>query len=234
MDDDLERWPVDGRLLLDGFVYDELAPMAEHKATSRLQWIRGQLNPNDTFTPRPYEQLIKVLRVMGHDRDARDVAIAKQDDLRKSGTLSLRAWLWNFVMGKLVGHGYLPWQALYFALLAILFGWAVFATAIHHDAMRPSKERITMSAKYQIGLNNGVIWTPPDYPEFNAFVYSADVFLPIVDFHQESYWLPVPINESWLWGRWYEMFLWLYIALGWIITTLGVLGLTSIVKKDKD
>ncbi len=234
LDDNLARWPMDGRLILDGFVYGELSPVAEHKAGLRLAWIRGQFNPNDTFTPRPYEQLIKVLRAMGHDRDAREVAVGKQEDLRNSNTLSWRAWSWNWLLGKLVGHGYRPWRALGWAGGFILLGTVLFGWADSQQVMRPSKERITMSDNYRIGLNqdHAIIWWPPDYPEFNAFVYSADVFLPIVDLHQEAYWLPTRVDGNAVWSRRYEIFLWFFIAAGWVITTIGVVGLTGIVKKD--
>lgn len=86
-----------------------------------------------------------------------------------------------------------------------------------------------------------------DYPKFHALMYSVDVFVPIIDFHQESYWLPnanikddleIPLNYSNIIHyknacigsllRWY---LWFHIAMGWILTTLGLAGFTGLVRR---
>ena len=53
--------------------------------------------------------------------------------------------------------------------------------------------------------------------------------LPIVDLHQEKYWLPDARKDyGWL----YQAYLWLHIIFGWILTTVLVAGLTGLVKKD--
>ena len=89
MEDDEKSWPNAGKLLLDGFVYTRLAgdntpwrardwrdDGGEHKG--RLYWL--SLQPD--FHPQPYEQLAKVLRDMGHEREAREVEIARREKLR--------------------------------------------------------------------------------------------------------------------------------------------------------
>ena len=70
---------------------------------------------------------------------------------------------------------------------------------------------------------------PKHYPDFNALIYSIDVFIPIVDLGQESYWLPRYSKEH---GWIYVFCMWFHIAFGWILTTLGVVGMTGIVKKE--
>ena len=60
-------------------------------------------------------------------------------------------------------------------------------------------------------------------------MYSVDAFVPIIDLHQEKYWLPdVRKGYGWL----YRAYLWLHISFGWILTTVLVVGLTGLVKKD--
>lgn len=51
--------------------------------------------------------------------------------------------------------------------------------------MVPTKELVYISANHDIKCLKEV-----PYPEFNSFFYSLDTFLPIVDLHQESYWIP--------------------------------------------
>ncbi|MBZ0325221.1 MAG: hypothetical protein K8F57_03405, partial [Alphaproteobacteria bacterium] len=70
---------------------------------------------------------------------------------------------------------------------------------------------------------------PSDYPVLDPMIYSLDVLLPIVDLHQESYWLPSVNKPYGALARWY---MWLHIAVGWIFTTLAVAGFTGLVKKD--
>ena len=90
--------------------------------------------------------------------------------------------------------------------------------------MRPAKERVFMSPDY---IDKGEL--PKHYPKFNALMYSIDMFIPIVDLRQESYWLPRYSKEH---GWIYVIYMWIHIAFGWILTTLGVVGLTGIVKKE--
>ncbi len=60
-------------------------------------------------------------------------------------------------------------------------------------------------------------------PAFNNIVYSLDSFVPLIDFHQAKYRLPV--------GLPLRVYLWAHIAFGWILTTLLVVGLTGLVQK---
>ena len=95
----------------------------------------------------------------------------------------------------------------------------------------------------------------PNYPKFNAFMYSMDTFVPIINFHQQDYWLPnanqgrdtiIPIvslefqtdnplpklnisqakTGSLL--RWY---LWFHIVMGWFLNSLWVAGFTGLVRR---
>jgi len=80
-----------------------------------------------------------------------------------------------------------------------------------------------------------------NYPEFQALVYSVDVFLPVVGLHQASHWMPdatkdfklafsekmsTPVSGKALW--WY---VWLETAAGWVLTTLFVVCLTGLVRR---
>ena len=79
------------------------------------------------------------------------------------------------------------------------------------------------------------------HPEFNAFVYSLDVFLPVIDLHQGSCWLPdstkdfrLPISEKVsipISGKVLCYYVWIEIGLGWVLTTLFVVSLTGLVRR---
>ena len=77
------------------------------------------------------------------------------------------------------------------------------------------------------------------YPVFNSFVYSLEVFVPLVKLGLDDFWQPVASRyvKIKLFGRsliitgsvvrWYW---WGHIIAGWVLTTLWVAGLTGLAK----
>ncbi len=218
--DDEGSWPGPGNLVLDGFVYGAIAGSAPRTAAERLRWL--QLQPNEPVVRRqPYEQLVRVLRQMGYEQDASEIAIAKQEAIRKSDE---SGWLRSFWMGFLgitIGYGHKPWRALLFMAFFMVFGAVVFDDAHRHKIMVPSQVQVSDPTPYQMCAKS--------YPCLQPFVYSVDTFLPIVDLHQEKYWRP---DENTIDGRLHRVYLWLHIMFGWLLSTVLVAGLTGLVKKD--
>jgi len=77
------------------------------------------------------------------------------------------------------------------------------------------------------------------YPRFNAAIYSADVFFPFVDLHQETEWRPAtervrPDQTDFdvSFGVIAKVYTWLHIALGWFLSGIGVATVTDLVKRD--
>lgn len=247
--DDKLGWP-EGKTWLDGFEYKRFS--VNTTAETRIAWLRRMPDRGEdgapVFLPQPYEQVIKVFKESGHEHEARKVAIAKQDayaaHLKRVQTHGKRNTLLRRVLMQLfkitAGYGYKPWRALLWASWFILvMGWGVFGGAAYSGHMRPAKERVYMSACFTdvnaegckaweagplIGESRYTMALPPDYPAFSALSYSLDVFVPIVDLHQESYWLP---NE----GQ-YRIYMWLHIVAGWVLTTIAVTGFAGVLKKD--
>ncbi|MFQ5508535.1 MAG: hypothetical protein ACE5FN_04265 [Leptospirillia bacterium] len=230
-------WPKQGSLVLDGFTYGAIAGNAPTDAKRRLDWLRCQ--PAGKFLPQPYVQLAKVLKQMGHDDEARKVLIAKEDARLSQGDLKLpapffsRKWwqrLWHMTKGKTIAYGHQPFRALGLALLVILLGQSVFMDGDKNDRFVPASPPVL--------LKNGGI-PPAGYPAFQSLVYSVDTFFPIVDLHQEKYWLPEKAHGcfvdqggtpcSWF----YRGYLWFHIAAGWVLTTLFVAGLSGLVRKEE-
>ena len=209
--DDEKSWPEMGTLYIDGFEYGGLPGVTTPKsATERLKWLR--LQPTKPFRPRPYEQLAKVFREMGHDSDARKVLMAKQEDLRKHGKLSRKAKAWNWFLGQTIGHGYETWRAVIVLIVFLMLGWGVFNCAYGKELIACSKECSTGNT-------------------FNPFMYSLDVLLPVINFHQKDYYSP---NASTLAGEIVRWYFWIHIAVGWVFTTLAVASLTGLVRKGKE
>jgi hypothetical protein len=88
---DATSWEQSGALVLDGFRYDRILGIAwadkdgrivkdSIDVNSLINWLKKQRSQdwNEDFRPQPWEQLVKVLREMGHDDAARAVAIEKQ------------------------------------------------------------------------------------------------------------------------------------------------------------
>ena len=236
--DDAASWPSHGQLHLSGFIYESLGPASPFRAQERLEWL-SRRQDRGTFDPQPYEQLAKVLKAQGHGSDARAVLIAKErDDLRskRAGAKSIGDWFgtgWLMLMDRLARFGYEPWRVLPYAALFWAVGWVVFNDAERHHAMVPAKERVYMDPKYQTG------GLPPEYPRFNAAIYSADVFFPFVDLHQETEWRPAtervrPDQTDFdvSFGVIAKVYTWLHIALGWFLSGIGVATVTDLVKRD--
>jgi hypothetical protein len=60
-------------------------------------------------------------------------------------------------------------------------------------------------------------------PAFQPVAYTLDVLLPIVDLGQQKAWTPQGSALYWMWAL---------IAIGWILTTAVVAGLTRVLKRD--
>jgi hypothetical protein len=239
LSDDLESWPAKGRLLIDGFTYevfDPLAPMMQGESASsqprtskrtrkemlkrRIDWVKLQ----DVYRPQPYEQVAQVFRRMGFEEEARRCQIAKRDDLRESGQLGLLGRCGNWILSVTIGHGYRPRRSLVVAALFVAVGAGIFEYSFLQRAMSPVKLTATPTNKQQSLTQR----CPAAYPCFNPVIYSLDVFLPIIDLHQQSHWMPVQAET---WGI-FQSYYWLHIFAGWTVTTLAVAGFTGLVKKE--
>lgn len=227
LNDDLDSWPKAGRSWLDGFVYNTIAAPAPTRARERLDWLSRQ--PTDRFWPQPYEQLVLVLRRMGHERDATKIAIAKQKALRKSGELGPGSFTWNLILGAAVGYGYRPGLAILWMLLFIAIGTGLFGEAQQMGVITPANEVAyqTMTGNRLEGVSKAI-----RQPDFQPLLYSLDVLLPFVDLHQKSsWWLHQRKPRDWVYIG-CEFYFLVHLILGWLLTGLLVAGLTGIIKKD--
>jgi hypothetical protein len=130
---------------------------------------------------------------------------------RKRGGLTRLGWFWSYALKWTIGHGYRPHRAFGLALAFVIAGALFFSWGIAKGYMVEAKDQ-------------GKVPTT-----FNAVMYSLDTFLPIVNLRQKDYWVAKGGTGCAEWLRYYY---WLHISAGWVLTTLGIAGLTGLVKKD--
>ncbi len=231
--DDAESWPVPGNLNVDGFMYGSIVN-GPTDAAARLRWLA--LQPPG-YKPQPYQQLAKVLAADGNDGGATDVLIAQREAQRELGSLSRIERVWNMVLQVTIGYGYRPLRALWWIFAFVMVGAALFGAGYRMKIVTP-----TEAEAYRSFTETGT--APPHYPPFNAFVYSLENFLPVVELHQGEYWRPNPrhstrgkvhagaghFNAGVIPARLLRWYLWLHILAGWTLTPLLFAGLSGLIR----
>ena len=229
--DDQRSWPKSGKLFLHGLAYQEIHDDAPTDPETRVKWLR--LQPKDHFRPKPYEQLAEVLRKGGHGRYAKRILIAKEEEKAQLTEMSIFETCWHHLYGWALGYGYTLWRAFWLGVTVVAVGWVSYGIGDKVDLITPSKvgPHDPQGNAENRELSEG-------YPRFNFWVYSVDVFVPLIDLHQESHWLP----KATLWkqlgelggpklilGWWLRCWFWFQIIAGWMLTTLLIMGLTQLV-----
>ena len=244
--DDARCWQAGGHIL-DGLHYDRIIGPTD--ATSRIAWLQKQHPAHLTsdFKPQPWEQLIKVLREMGHPYEAGQVAIAKQKQMRTAGLIQGRvqnAIHWLSVTIADYSYRLGPMRTAYLVIGAWLFCAVCFEFGRYYGYFGPSNPLIHASAVFE---NCGVagegkpFWTsagcplPPEYTTMSPLAYSLDLLLPLVNLQQDLDWAPIVINgngESLLGGYLLRALMWLEIVYGWLGSLILVAVIGRLVDKD--
>jgi hypothetical protein len=239
-----------GLHFLDGFQYNQIVGPTE--AEARINWLKNQL-PNhlaNDFRPQPWEQLVKVLREMGHPYEAAEIAMAKQRALRAAGKINgiMRKPL-HWLFGKIAGYGHRPiwtvqWMAVVWLLAAFFFhvgasyGYLGPTTPLLNSPAL-SKE-IDKKCGHRFETPAKQIWTkcaamPPEYTTFQPLIYSLDLILPLVDLQQERDWAPIvedPPGNNLPYGVFLRWLMWFEILFGWMASLVLVAVLGRLVEKD--
>lgn len=150
----------------------------------------------DGYVPFAYEQLTAAYRHIGDDAGARRVQLAKQR--RQRETLPVHGRLWGYVQDLTVGYGFRPLRAAGWLGGLLLLGSLVF------------------SGHPPYPLN------AQEAPQFNAFAYTLDLLLPIIDFGQERAYDPRG-GHQWI--------AYALILAGWILATTFVAGVNRAVSR---
>ncbi|MBW4593844.1 MAG: hypothetical protein KME46_13250 [Brasilonema angustatum HA4187-MV1] len=231
--DEENSWPGEDSLHLNGFTYNTISDSSPPDSKQRLKWLR--LQPKEEFALQPYEHLAGVLRNNGDEDAAIKILIGKQHDRLDYGDLKGWKLFWNRFLGKTIAYGYRPERALWYSLAVVFLGTLLFWRGYEAGLISP----VSNFAPFDESKPNSQV--SENYPVFNPLLYSVDVFLPVVDFHQESHWLPnskkrsdkiLPFpfkTRSDIILHWY---FWLHILLGWVFTSLWIAGFTGLIRSQ--
>jgi hypothetical protein len=100
-----------------------------------------------------------------------------------SRVISFGEWTFELLSRYTVHYGYAPLQASVWIVLFVVFGSYLFGYAYKQHVLMPT-EKVAYTEfveHYE---------TPAYYQEFHPLVYSFEAFFPLVDLHQEEFWLP--------------------------------------------
>ncbi len=268
--DSPEAWPKDKHsnglpnvIHLDGFTYERFGGAAPVDARVRKIWLKRQppAHLGRDFKPQPFEQVIKVLRDMGHPEEAQRLAIERHGFLVRRRLArwgqgpramidALAALLWAVTGGLLIGHGYRPLRVLFIMAFAGVACGFYFKTAADQGVFAPRDSQVFLSGEFKgCRPEAGGNWTKcaaiagqkfAEYPQFDPWVYSFNVLLPVVDLQQEKSWVPMQKEVSFaLAGRAFTVPAWGTNALvlaelvfGWVASLLAVAAFSGLVKTE--
>lgn len=166
----------------------------ELDARTRLGWLARD---GDGYRPQSYEQLALLYRQLGHTERARTVLLAKQRRQNAAGPPHRRAW--GLLQDAVVGYGYRPVRAAVWLLSLLAIGTIAFI-------QYPPR-----------ALDAAVA------PRFNAFAYTLDLLLPVVDLGQQSAYSPA---DGWQWLG-YGL-----ILAGLVLATTVATGFARLLRRD--
>lgn len=241
--DDMLSWPEKGNLSLDGFTYNRFSE-GPRDANSRLDWLSRQ----EKFTPQPYRQLANVLHETGDERGSHEALFEMERLRREQGNPKRYERVWSWLLRWTIGYGHKTWRALICLLGLAAIGFVLSGLGYLSGAMAPSQKDV-----FEVFNETGA--TPAYYPRFNAAAFSLEHSFPFIDLGERNHWAPAPGGSrrapvlawpafQWLRDfhvggirpfrlnapRFLRVWLWFQIAVGWILATLFVAGLTGVVK----
>jgi hypothetical protein len=121
-------WP--NKIELEGFSFSRLggfgARGTDNMGSRKVEWLKQWLDRDESYSPQPYEQLATVLQNAGYKDKANDILFAgKQREFKETELLSLSKF-WLFLQLIFVGYGYRISFALWWVIVLIFIGAAVF------------------------------------------------------------------------------------------------------------
>jgi hypothetical protein len=211
LDDDPASWTA-GRYDVRGLSYESLhVDHAGWSVERRIGWLNGQRGEHSS---RPYEALSGWLLAAGRRDDAWDVLRASASRRRATGRVAWLKQAARWTSGRLVGYGYQPERAFVVLLGLIVACGVIFG--LRTDAFVARDPSATIAKGCVAGRSC-----------FQPFVYSLDVGLPIVDLGATDVWTVDERRAPAV--RWSVL---AETALGWLLTTAAVAGITRRVVKS--
>ena len=176
---------------------------------------------------------------MGHEDEARDIAIFKQRLLTRRtvtrcqfvGVVAVWTWLWRTLFDLFVRYGHHPERGLVIALvIAMVTGWFYQqaeqnGVMVHHQTQE-----------------QGALKTQEPRAKFYPYIYSFDVMLPVVKLGEAAAWkpsrrgftlrLPLGLAEVRVCDNCTQYVVWLETVFGWLAGGILLAVVSGLIKKD--
>ncbi len=238
-----KRWDIQ-HLVLDGTVYEHLEHPngtvngdGEPNWRARMRWLmsQGRSQLRQCFNPQPWQQLAQTFARMGYEEDARQIAIQRRI-LQRAAEPNLFMRLVSFLLQIFANYGFSPWRTVLWSIGVVVLCGAIYAglgqcafdcpiafgagTDLRQIA---SGEFIGVAGDVLAEANNdgGV----GQYPAFNPWFYSLDLFIPILDLGSDAYWRPISLAG-------YVLSV-IEQILGAFLVALAVTGFTGLLTRDE-
>ncbi|MHA6802736.1 hypothetical protein [Salinifilum ghardaiensis] len=117
------------------------------------EWLGLLARHTPSYAAQPYQQLAAVHREAGHEREARQILIAQQRDLRRRGNPGHRGQrLLHAASGLFIGYGHRPWRALGFLAGVCALAVGMLCTAhVLGLAVRPGPGNVPCAPAETLG-----------------------------------------------------------------------------------
>ncbi|MER6786962.1 hypothetical protein ABT330_20485 [Streptomyces sp. NPDC000658] len=169
-----------------------------------------------TYSSQIYRQLASVYAAEGDEGAAKSVLIAGRESRRRSRKKPRRYKRYTELPLKwFVNYGYSPFRVLIWLGFFELIGGVIFIALSDDMTLAPLYKGSSVSAEGSSMSS----W----HPEFQPWIYTADLLLPVVDLQQNRFWIPTHAAE-WLSAA--------FIIIGWTLATALVVGLGSVFRSD--
>ncbi|TKK87772.1 hypothetical protein FDA94_16480 [Herbidospora galbida] len=189
--DGAASWPSTAPINLSGFHYERLD--SDLPVEDRLNLLR---RATPVYAAGPYEKLAACLELAGQDADARVVRHASIRRSYQAKNPVIR--LWGNLQDLVVGYGYAPGRALAISVL-LLLGAGLWFTVGVTGCLPASPGLCPVKAD--------------EHPTWDAWLYSLDLLIPLVDLGHEKAWDPLGVSKL------------VALALtmsGWVLTTVVI------------
>jgi hypothetical protein len=234
--DDIDTgWPAAGFLDLDGTTYERIRHVGGGEVSARrIGWLRRQfperLPDARSFRPQPYEQLSRVLRQHGQTREANAIAVEKIRMRLKARVDRPWARVFPTLLMLISHHGYSSSRAVISFLIFVLFGTAIYATALFgfQQPFLPI-ENPPEPVDYQFAFGLLQFATDRGCPGLQVFQYALDAALPVIDLAQDQYCRFSPQGSA---SSFWLLLHSVYVITGAALSAVVVLTLTGVLRDD--
>ncbi|WP_431903538.1 oxidoreductase [Amycolatopsis thermoflava] len=221
LDDNQAFWAAEGGIELEDFRYDVLKRPIDMKddaaVRDRIERLRTAMKG---YRPGPYDQLAAMLRNSGNEEHASTVLFKKQQYRYEALAQGYRVLgpgvrLWSWLQRWMVGYGYRPVRALAWLIALLAIGTVYFGIGTDPCTSDPVRYMVSGPRCAVDQQETGLEWNP--------FLYTADLLVPIVDFGNK--------------GRWYmhDLDKWVsngFTAMGWVLATTVAAGAGRMIRRE--